>query len=58
MDNDLLPPTLTVFLSQRKSLAYIFISMVSSEEQENWDYLMSLKGMLLTAENGGEKPWK
>lgn len=41
-----------------KYLVYIFISMVFSEEQGNWGYLMSLGRMLSTAENGGEKPWK
>lgn len=48
----------TSFSLSGKYLAYIFISMVFSEEQGNWDYLMSLEGMLSTAENGGEKPWK
>ena len=41
-----------------KYLVYIFISTAFSEEQGNWDYLMSLEGMLSTSENGGEKPWK
>lgn len=48
----------TSFSLSGKYLVYIFISMVFSEEQGNWDYLMSLEGMLSTAENGGEKPWK